>query len=153
MGQFVISSPEERRFLEAEQVVVAVGEKTDSLFLRRSAIEVHQVIAPGRKETGKNAHVKIGARRRIAVGELGPAKIALVFGTNEPSDMARMPAERKQDADNAANTGRAEKEIVRLLDHEPAAVRPDLQRDAIIGLGPALRRLVFLRIEIGVEFA
>ena len=78
MGQFVMSSPEERRFLEAEQVVVAVGQKTDSLFLRRSAIEVHQVIAPGGEETGKHAYVEIGARGRIAIRELGPAEIAFV---------------------------------------------------------------------------
>jgi hypothetical protein len=79
MGQFVMCPPVKRRFSEAEQVVVAVGEKADAFFSRRGAVEVDQIIAAGHEKAGENAHVEIGARGRVAVGKLGPAEIAFVF--------------------------------------------------------------------------
>ena len=79
MGQFVMFPSIKRRLAKAEQVVIAVREKTDAFLSRGSAIKVDQIVTPGHEESSENAHVKVGAACRIAVSELGPAEIALVF--------------------------------------------------------------------------
>ena len=65
MGQLVMFPPVERRFPEAEQVVAALGKETDSLFPRRGAIKVDQIIVPSHEKPGENAHIKIGAGGRV----------------------------------------------------------------------------------------
>ena len=122
------------------------------MLLSRNAVEIDKIVHAGCEKAGKNARVKIGARGRIDISELGPAEIALVLRANQSRDMARVPAERKQYPDKSANKRRPQQEIIWLLECDARAGRQNFQRLSIVSFRPKFGRMLFLRVEPLVKF-